>query len=183
MKKTLIIIGSFGLLAASLAFAKVDKTALVAAKKAANAQVKCELVETNISRKIANFENNRDHHLASYTKTKDRMTALATKLESEGYDVAKLKADLALYDAKVTKFKDDYTLYFTALQQSQSFACGQSEGDFKTQLQVARTQLKVVHDDAVVIRTFWADVVKPDILALKAQKVTEKTEATTGGTE
>lgn len=183
MKKTLIIIGSFGLLAASLTFAGVDKVALVAAKKAANAQAKCDQVEANITRKIANFENNRDHHLTSYNKAKDRVAALVTKLEGEGYDVTKLKADLIEYGTKITKFTDDYSIYFAALQESQSFACGQSEGDFKVQLQTARTQLKVVHDDAVSIRTFWAETVKPDILALKAQKVTEKTETTTGGTE
>ncbi len=181
MKKALIIASSLGLLLASVAVAKVDTTAL-RAQRAANAQAKCDLIEANVTRKITNFEANRNKHVASYIRTKEKVAAMVTKLEAKGYDVTKLKADLIEYDAKIKKFSDDHAAYIAALTSTQEFACGKSEGEFKTQLIAARGILKAVHDDSVAIRTYWAETVKPDLLALKAQTITEKA-TTTGGTE
>ncbi len=181
MKKALIILGTTGLLVASVAAAKVDTSALKV-QRAANAQVKCDFIETNVARKVTKFETNRNKHVTSYIKTKERVAALVTKLEAKGYDVTKLKADLTEYDAKIKKFSDDHVAYVAALTSTQEFACGKSEGEFKSQLAAARAVLKTVHDDSVAIRTYWAETVKPDILALKAQKITEKTK-TVGGTE
>jgi hypothetical protein len=134
------------------------------------AAAKCTRVEKQVKNRISRFDNQQLNHLASYQKTKTLLEGKIKRLEEKSYEVTTLKADLVEYEKLVQDFKDDYAEYVTILKETQNYACGQSEGIFRSKLADARDQLKVVHQDAVAIRTFWAKTMRLHFLALKEQK-------------
>jgi len=131
---------------------------------------KCANVEKQVQNRLQRFDNQQLIHLASYQKTRTLISGKLDRLEENGYKVDALRDDLKNYDILVEKFKTDYTAYKGALVQVKTMACGDTEGEIKTQLSNARGLLKTVHEDAVQIRTFWAKTMKDHFLALKDQK-------------
>jgi hypothetical protein len=165
MKKLAIAcsVAACGLLFAGVTFANVGTSI-----KNAKAVDKCETIVTNVNKRITNFENNKVRHINQYKSTQAKITALVDKLEAKGYDVTQLRTDLVTYNQNVAKFGTDYATYIADLQATSSYTCGKSAGEFRAKLAISRAELKVVHDDAVAIRTFWATTVKPNIEALRA---------------
>ncbi len=169
MKKKLIKISVFaaGMLLTGVVFAqtattKPVKEAVIAAKIA-----KCDVIEKNVEKRTTNFAKQKEKHIAQYEKARARIVSLITKLEAAGSDVSKLKVDLVTFDDLIKKFASDYAIYIADLGETKTFTCGRSEGEFKAKLGIARAQLKVVHDDSVAIRTFWAKTIKPEVERIK----------------
>jgi len=163
---------------AVLAFASVTFARAVQTEdKIAN----CQVITTNVDKRITNFENQKTKHVAQYKKTQNKVVALVDKLEDEGYDVAELRVSLVTYEQLTNKFGTDYDTYITDLRGTKEYTCGRSSGEFKAKLAIAREQLKLVHDDAVAIRNYWAQTLKPAIVALKAPVVTTTPDSTVEG--
>jgi len=133
----------------------------------ANSVAHCAVIAANVDKRITNFENQKEKHVAQYKKTQAKVTDLVTRLETKGYDVTQLKVDLVIYNEKIVKFGNDYTAYIADLTATKDYTCGRSEGEFKAELAITRTQLKLVHDDSVAIKTYWSQTLKPEILTLK----------------
>ena len=129
---------------------------------------RCPVIESKIQVKSTNFDNNKIKHLDAYGKVKDRLVVLADKLASKGVDVSNLKAYLAIFDQKIKKFSDDYAIYIGKLKESQAFVCGKSEGQFRAKLKEAKTAMAQVHKDAVDIRTYYAQTLKPEVNRIRA---------------
>lgn len=181
MKRVITAIGLSSLFLVTAVFAQLAPTENLTTRRSPLIEEKpatiarCTTVESRVGKQIANFEKNRSRHVASFIKTKTRMTALIERLEGEGYDVSKLRADLVTYDGLVKQFADDYATYIGGLNETKTYACGKSSGEFKTKLTAARAQLKTAHDDGVAVRTFWAKTLRPGVLALKTQVKADKT--------
>ena len=135
------------------------------------ASAKCARVEKQVKNRIDRFDNQSLLHIASYEKTKTLLVGKIAKIKSKGYDVKTLEADLVEYDKLIVQFKADYESYKVSLGELKSFACGDTEGVLRTQLADSRAKLKLVHQDAVAIRTFWAKTMRLHYLALKEQKL------------
>ena len=168
MKKYTFVASTVGLgmLFAGVAFAQASIPAVTALKQAAINR--CSVIENNVEKRLINFTNQKTKHIAQYEKARVRVVALVTKLEGEGYDVAQVKIDLVTFNDMIKKFGDDYAVYISDLTATKTYTCGRSEGEFKTELAIARAQLKVVHDDSVAVHTYWAQTIKPELDALKA---------------
>lgn len=138
-------------------------------EKEGKVAVKCEMIESRVSEKITRFNNNKDGHIVRYNKLKDNLTRIINKLSEKGLDVTELKADLQTLDTKIKKFSTDYQAYITKLGQTKGFACGNSEGNFKSKLEESRSALKLVLEDAKDIQKFYKDEIKPDIQKLREQ--------------
>jgi len=181
MKKVLFslcIVGS-GLLLSGVALAQVATPAVTALKQAAINR--CSTIENNINKRLVNFQNQKTIHIAQYEKARVRIAALATKLEGEGVDVSQLKVDLVTMNDNIQKFGADYATYISDLTDTKAYTCGRSEGEFKAKLAIARSQLKVVHDDSVAIHTYWAQTIKPEFEALKQDTTTTPSTSTVEG--
>jgi len=173
MKKIMAIctLSLVGVLVCGTVLAQSTGTQLKKAKSIAY----CNDISKNVDKRITNFENNKAKHVAQYEKTQKKMVALVDKLEAEGKDVTILRADLVTFEQKIADFKADYSTYVINLGETKDFTCGKSEGEFKSKLAISRGQLKVVHDDSVSIRTYWAQTIKPQIEALKTTPVVTPT--------
>ena len=131
---------------------------------------RCEIITKNIDNRLARFNDNKNGHAIRYQELKTRLTNLISRLEQKGYDVSKLEADLTVLDTKIKKFADDYVTFIEQLKTTKGFACGQSQGAFADALSKAKDLLRLVRQDAMDIRDYYQTQIKPDLMALRAQK-------------
>jgi len=131
---------------------------------------RCSIVTTRIDTMIARYDNNKQRHIEQHRKAIERVSSVVNQLESRGYDVTQLRADLKIWESDIIAFANQYTEFVSALRLSQDYACGKSQGDFKAQLTVARKELADVREASVTVRNFYQTTVRADLQALKNQK-------------
>lgn len=127
----------------------------------------CDDVTSRINQRIKKYEENHDGHVTAYNKLKNRLQELVTKLEAEGKDVTKLKADLVILEEKIKAYSDAKATFIETLKNSQSMACGESQGAFKEQIGTIQDAHRTMMGKAKDIRTFFSTVIKVDLRALK----------------
>ena len=180
MVKKIFILACVCFLALPL-FVSAKPVSTTAAVK--GALVRCPVVESKIQVKSTNFDNSKVKNLEAYNRVRASVAKIIDKLAAQGVDVTSLKADLVVYDQKIKKFSDDYGIYIGLLKNSQVYVCGKSEGQFRAKLKEAKVALAQVHKDAVDIRTYYAQTLKPEInrirALLRAQKGTSTSATTT----
>lgn len=177
MKKSIYMFGAIAMLVGSVAIAQTSQ-GIGQEQKAIKA---CSAVTTKITSRIKYFNVNRNKHVDNYIAAKSKIVGLVDKLEAKGYDVSKVRTDLVQYDALLKAFADSYSLYITDLTATQNYACGKNEGEFRSQLLAARTQLRAVRTADQAVKSFFRETLKPDLQALKEQIRTRES-ATEGGT-
>lgn len=180
LKKIIILLGLGVFLVPLVATAQTKMNiptnslkAIAAPKATTTAEVKgvlarCAIVESKMQVKSTNFDNNKVKHLDVYSQVKSRLVVITDNLATQGLDVAPLRADLAIYDQKIKKFSDDYATYIGILKDSQAYACGKSEVQFRARFKEAKTALAQVHQDAVAVQIYYAQTLKPEVNRLKA---------------
>jgi hypothetical protein len=144
---------------------------------------RCAMIQERIQNRIGNFDNGNEKHMAVYKNMVDRISKFIEKLSGAGYDTSKVKADLEVLEGMIAQFSADKDARLAKLNETKGFACGHSDGEFKAKLLEARKALQLVHQDAMDIRKYMLNTVRPDIQALKKQKVDAKNnaDADTGG--
>lgn len=127
----------------------------------------CDEITSRINERIKKYEENHDGHVTAYNKLKTRLQELIVKLESESKDVTKLKADLVILDEKIKAYSDSKAAFIQMLKDSQSMACGQSQGAFKEQVGKIQQAHLTMMEKAKDVRTFFSGTIKVDLRALK----------------
>lgn len=135
----------------------------------AGAIARCLTIESRIQVKVGNFDNNKLRHMEAYANMKERLVKVDARLAEKGLDTSKLKSYLEVLDGKVKKFASDYGTYINKLKESQTSVCGQSEGKFLVKIKEARAAMKLVHKDALDIRAYYVNTIKPELQNLKKQ--------------
>lgn len=152
-------------------------------KREETREQRCARIQERITERASNFEDRKEKHFSVYSNMTDRISKFIEKLSDQGYDVSKIKADLAVLEEKIQKFSTDYAAQAAKVGETKNLVCGNSDGEFKNGLVQSRTMLKAVHDDAADIRKYMLTTVRPDIQALRQQKVEVKNTVTTTATE
>jgi len=155
---------------------------LRAENKEQNIEQKCAMIQNRIAERNTTLESNKEKHMSVYVNMKARIEKFVARLSSEGYDVSKLKADLLVLDGKILKIKTDLATQNAKMNETKDFACGHSDGDFKGKLTEARTMMQAIHLEAMEIRKFVQTTIRPDIQALRSQKVETKKDNSTVNT-
>lgn len=130
---------------------------------------RCERWENRIRTRINRYENNQDQHRRVFNNLVSRIEKLITRFESTEVDVSKLKADLVVFESKITALHSEHDVFMAELQKSQEHACGESEGEFRNQLGEARKMIPEVREKFKEVREYYRDVIRPDILELRKQ--------------
>ncbi|MEI6222350.1 MAG: hypothetical protein WCP97_06310 [bacterium] len=139
---------------------------------------KCESLTKKVELTLTRFSNNKDRHIATYTKISEKVKDINTRLKDKGYDISKLQADEQTLNEKIKKIGADYALFIEKLDKTKGLACGQSNGEFKTALQDAQAELKIVREDILATRLFYQTTMRADIQSLKQQTPTAPTKTT-----
>lgn len=144
-----------------------------------NVEQKCAMIQAKITERNSKFEENKDKHTAVYTNMKERISKFITRLSGEGYDVSKIQADLGTLDGKISKLEADLATQNSKMNETKDFACGHSDGDFKGKLGEARIMMQAIRQEAMEVRQFVQTTLRPDIQALRKQKIEAKKDSQT----
>lgn len=149
------------------------------ASKEKMAQDKCTNIETKIATRINRYENNGEMFQTIYENMQARLTRLVERLKSAGADTTQLESDIATLNTKIEKLKSDQATFMTTLKDSQTFACGKSEGEFKAKIDGARQVPEVLKKDRQDIKDFFQTTIKADLQSIRQlladQKAPENT--------
>ncbi|MEI7621216.1 MAG: hypothetical protein WCJ51_01625 [Candidatus Moraniibacteriota bacterium] len=144
------------------------------ASKEKMVEEKCKNLETKIATRLGRYENNQQMIQTVYGNMQTRLTRLLEKLKTAGADTAKLEADLKTLTGKIEKFKTDQASFMTTLKESQAFACGKSEGEFKTKIDSARQVPTLLKQDRQDIKDFFETTIKTDLQAIRKTLAEQK---------
>lgn len=121
----------------------------------------------NVSGRVKGIETNRTKVHANLV---DRLKNLETKLAAKNVDTAQYKTQIAELEAKIATFNTDMAAYKQAVADLGNIEdCTSDPTAFKASLEVTRAALQKVHDDAVAIRTYVKDTIKPTLTVIRTQ--------------
>lgn len=140
-------------------------------------QNRCERAGKIIDNRIENYRNNESAHISVFNNLVTRVENLVTNLKNAGYsgdNLTKLENDLVTLEQKVKAFSDTYGKYISELEDTKDLACGESDGDYLDAVKNAQGDLTDLRLAAQDIRSFYIGTIKPDMLAIRQQIVSEK---------
>lgn len=143
----------------------------------------CEQVEAKIQTRLQNYATVKEAHTEAYQNLFDRLDTFVTNIKAKGYDTTTLEADIAVLQQKIEDFNTLIGNSYGELQQTQTYTCGQAEGQFIKSLAKSRQQVRLSHQKAQEIRTFYRDVIRVDLLELKTQNPGAVSSSTSSTTE
>lgn len=128
---------------------------------------------------------------AAYSKITTKLTDLQTKLKAKGVDTAQLDTQIAELNKKIDQYKTDLATYKQAVTDLSAMDCSADPTAFKASLETARAALLTVRQDAVAIKSYVTQTIRPTLQQIKAQlekddstdSTSTKTPSTTGGTQ
>lgn len=133
----------------------------------------------NTHGKVKGVETNR---FKIHNNLVDRLKKLQTKLIDKGIDTAALQANITELEARIATFNTDLAAYRQTVEDLGNIEdCTADTDAFKASLEAARTALQKVRGDAVAIRTYVKETVKPTLKDIRAQIIEAK--KTTNGSE
>jgi hypothetical protein len=136
---------------------------------------RAEQIQQRIDLVIARFNNNKERHVATYNAMKAKVQEVISTLAAQGYDVAKLTADLQTWDQMIVKFAQDYVSFIGLLEAVRAYAPYESQGQFASALEQARAQLRVCRQDSLDMRLFYQQTIRADIAEVASQKPSSTT--------
>lgn len=130
----------------------------------------CSKISSRVDKRLSNFGEKYDAHLKTYNLHKEKITQIESKLNGEGIDTTKLKANISTLDTKIATFSADTIKVKEALENTRSFICGNSNGAFRSSVESLRTAQKVVAKDSQDIHSFITSTLIKDIQELRTLK-------------
>ena len=128
---------------------------------------RCEQIGARINNRLNQYQNNKDRHQQRYLRVKSRVEDLVSKLEDKDCDVSEVRADLITMEVLLTDLASSWRVFHDELYTTHDYVCGDSEGEYKTQLQAAQSGLTQVRKAAQALQDFVQGELKSDLNDLK----------------
>ncbi len=138
-------------------------------KKAQLEERACERIENRIRTRINRYENNQQKDRNVFGGMVERLEKLIAVLEARELDTADLEDDLAILKEKVANLDQLHQDFIDSLKETQQYACGQSEGQFKSKLGESRKVISEVKEAIQDIRQFYAGTIRTHLLQIRNQ--------------
>lgn len=172
MKKLLIIPMTVLTLAMSVspAFAvESSRSAVRTQERQDRMELRCDVIDARAKLIIGRYNENFPRHVANHKKVAAGVQTLITALKAEGKDTSKLEAVLTTFNQKVLTFGQQATAVVDQLKVAQQYACGQSQGQYATEIKKAHDLAVTAHATLVDLRSYYQNSVRPEIKALRAK--------------
>lgn len=141
---------------------------------------RCKNIETRLDTRINRYENNKKMYENVFGNMSARLERLAERLEAKGADTTKLEADIKTLNEKINKLFADHDAFMKTLTDSSATICSEQTGEVRSELKAkigeARKAIATVHEDRLDIKNFFQKTIKPDIMAIRKQLASQKSE-------
>lgn len=139
-------------------------------KAQARLETRCQNLENRINGRIDAYDANYNGQVQKYTNIKQNVTKAMTRLTELGYNTSKVNDDLKQLDALLKEWNTLRNQFIAALQNTQDFVCGESEGAFKNAVDNASADAKLMRAKAEEIKNFVKNTLRSDLQELRKQK-------------
>jgi chromosome segregation ATPase len=129
----------------------------------------CDIVNKRIDARISHYEQHYNDVEARMARVTQRTTDFINRLETKGYDVSKVRSDLATLEEMRATRRNLYTAFINELEEAKQYDCGDSEGAFKTAMEESRGALAKWRDQVKANREYINGTLRPDLQALRGQ--------------
>ena len=129
----------------------------------------CENVEARVRTRVNRYENNKNAHMNVFSNMLNRLQRVVDRFKEAKLDTTELEKNVTALEVLIDKLYADHDVFISDLKETQDYACGKSEGEFKAKLGVARKVMPEVRTDIVEIREYYKSTVRPEILDLRSQ--------------
>ncbi len=144
---------------------------------------RCTTAEGRIKKQLSTIQTVREARAKVYQNTLEKAKKIISSAKEKTYDTTKLDAALLSAQTAYDNFITTSTNYETALTSTQTYACGNSEGQFVNALTTARTELTTLRTSAMTLKSTIREKLVPALKEyatwLRAQSET-KTSTTEG---
>lgn len=131
--------------------------------------VRCELVTKRIDLYTSRYANNESRFISVYNKVYEVTDQVIARAVEAGKNTSELEAAVAELKLKADLARDEYGQLMTALEATEAYACGDSEGDFRQALTGARLELQETRQATLDARLYYQSEVRPAAQALLQQ--------------
>ena len=132
---------------------------------------RCQRITNYIDQRIQRYDENKTRHIENHQIIVSKLTTLLNSLNEKGYDTTQLTLDLKSLNQMTKDFAIGYNQFINRLRETKTLGCGESEGQFKNQLELARTELKNVREKAQEIWRFIDLNIRKDLQDLRMEKI------------
>jgi septation ring formation regulator EzrA len=150
-----------------------QKTKLQAAEQA-RIKERCSPAQGKISALSGRVKGIETSRIEVYNGVIARLGTLQTKLTNQGANTAGLQAEITELKAKVATYTTDIAAYKQTVADLATMDCSADPAAFKASLEAARASLVVVRQDAVNIRKYVQDTIKPTLQEIRSKLTSTK---------
>lgn len=134
----------------------------------AKIQEVCTKIQNRVDDRVSNYNAYSANVDSQLEKLETRLKEVSAKLKTNGADTTTLDAHINTLLAKKNQLRTDKAAFISKLTESKQFACGASQGQFKTTMEAARGLHKKVMADRKDIKQFVEGTLKPTLQGLKS---------------
>lgn len=157
---------ALGAVSAAVMIGSVSGPAFALSGSAASAR--CQLVETRLGTILTRMDATDSRREDAYKDAVARVKKELQNAQSVGYDTTQLQTDYQTLNADIITHHTDRIVLEADIQSAKDFApagCGDSQGQFVSDLRTAREQLAVVRSDDAKVRSDLTAKIYPDLRA------------------
>lgn len=142
-------------------------------KKEGNMERRCELMQSNIEKRIEMYNRRKDVHKAAYERFLTKVEEIIERLEAKGKDTTQIVQEVEELKALIKEFSTSVETSVTMLEEANDYNCGQSEGEFKTRIQDTKVSFEATRESAKAVREQMKMVKETIREAVKARNTSE----------
>jgi cell division protein FtsB len=130
---------------------------------------RCAVLTERVSTRVQRFNT----HRQSMLKWSQNMVALAEsaidKAEAVDLSTSEVTSALSNFKAKIASTEVLYDDYLTSLKETQAKTCGESDGEFKTELLESRAAFLKVRNSLLELKRMYQTELRPALQKLRQQ--------------
>lgn len=130
-------------------------------------EVACSRITSRVDERISKYNTYSTNVDAQLLKIEARLNEVSAKLKANGADTTTLDAQIKILIEKKKLLRTDKAAFIAKLTESKQFACGASQGQFKTTMEAARVLHQKVMTDRRDIKTYIDGTLKITLQNLK----------------
>lgn len=130
----------------------------------------CSRITNRVDERVNKYNTYNSETDAQLAKIETRLNEVSAKLKANGADTTTLDAQIKTLIDKKSLLRTDKAAFIAKLTESKQFACGASQGQFKTTIEAARELHKKVMADRRDIKVYIDGTLKPTLQGLKSYR-------------
>lgn len=138
----------------------------------------CSRITNRVDERINKYNTYSTDTDAQLAKIETKLNEVSSKLKTNGADTTTLDAQIKILIDKKGVLRTDKAAFIAKLTESKQFACGASQGQFKTTIEAARELHKKVMSDRRDIKMYIDGTLKPTLQSLKSYRKPAATSTT-----